>query len=126
MNEPSASPRRILVADDEQSVRFVAQRILERSGFDVTMAADGPETIAAVKDSAPFDLLLLDVNMPGMGCEETMRAALDAAPSLPIVLCSGLTGEEAELQQARSLAHGFLQKPFRFQELLDAIESAVG
>lgn len=126
MTESSAPSKRILVADDEESVRFVAQRILERSGYDVTMAADGPETIAAVKDSGPFDLLLLDVNMPGLGCEETVSAALDAAPSLPIVLCSGMTGDEAELQSARSLAKGFLQKPFRFQELLDAIEAASG
>ncbi|MEM6703626.1 MAG: response regulator [Acidobacteriota bacterium] len=126
MADAPGTGRRILVADDEESVRFVAQRILERSGFDVTLAADGPETVTAVQSSGPFDLLLLDVNMPGMSCEETVTAALDAAPELPIVLCSGLTGEEAELRTARSLTRGFLQKPFRFQELLDAIESAAG
>lgn len=118
-------PKRILVADDEESVRFVTQRILQRSEFDVEMAEDGPSTLTAVQDSGPFDLVLLDVNMPGMSCNDTVGAVRAAAPTLPIVLCSGLTGEEAELREARTQTQGFLQKPFRFQELLDAIESAL-
>ena len=118
--------RHILVADDEEPVRLVSQRMLERKDFRVTAAKDGDQVVAHVREQPDaFDLVLLDVTMPGLSCEETVIQIKEAAPELPVVLCSGLTGEETELQGTRERVQGFLRKPFRYQELLDAIEHAL-
>ena len=118
--------RHILVADDEEPVRLVSRRMLERRGFRVTATHDGREVVEYVRRRPEsYDLVLLDVTMPGQSCGETVEQLKTAAPNLPIVLCSGLTGEESELKETRDRVQGFLRKPFRYQELLEAIENAL-
>ncbi len=121
MSETPFSGRRALIADDEPSVQFVTQRMLEKNGFEVETAGDGAEAVQRLQDSGPFDLLLLDVSMPGQTCRQTLEAARSIAPEQVIVLCSGFSGAEDEVQGAQQHVQGFLQKPFRYQELLDVI-----
>jgi CheY-like chemotaxis protein len=103
----------VLVVDDEPLVRLTARRALERTGFTVLEAGDGAEAVRALQDRRePVSVVLLDMTMPGMTCEQTLEAIHAAAPQVPVILSSGYSETEA-LQRFRSYAlAGFLQKPY--------------
>ena len=61
----STSPRRILIADDEPHIRRILQTVLEMAGFEVDLRRDGTDALAAVRGSEHYDLILLDIMMPG-------------------------------------------------------------
>ena len=109
---------RVLVVDDEASVRAVTSALLQRRGFDVRVAADGFEALKEFRDQpSSYSLVLLDLTMPGVGGEVTFRQMRELRPDLPIVLMSGHNAPEVErLFADRGLA-GFLQKPFRADDL---------
>jgi CheY-like chemotaxis protein len=119
---------RILVIDDDPAVRAAMQMVLEREGFDVSAVGDGPSGIKLVA-AEDFDLLLVDLFMPGMDGLETIRQVHRHKPGLPIVIMSGLsfasgTGAQPPdfLAMAGKLgAVGNLKKPFRPRELLAVV-----
>ncbi len=116
----------ILVVDDEQPVRHVVTRVLERSGFDVQQACDGAEAVAAV-EAGPSDLqlILLDLTMPRMNGEEAMKAIQKIMPEVPIVLMSGYSESEATEKFGDLGLRGFLQKPFEMKVLLDRVRDSI-
>src|SRR4029077_4503386 len=81
-------PERILVADDDGSVRALLRALLDRAGYDVVEVADGDAALAAVATKGPIDLLVLDVNMPRRdGIEVTRRLrSQHSTELLPIIL----------------------------------------
>jgi CheY-like chemotaxis protein len=121
----------VLVVDDDATVRNVAQRMLERFGFDVVTAADGVEAVAVYqKDPEAFSLVLLDLTMPHLDGGATAGKILQLNPRARIVLMSGYTDEELSKQFAGAGFSAFLQKPFRLgvvQQLLrEVLESGEG
>jgi two-component system phosphate regulon response regulator OmpR len=106
----------ILVADDDARLRTLLQQFLSRHGFRVTTAADAREALACF-DSIAFDLLILDVMMPGeSGLDLTKR--LRAGSEVPILLLTAM-GEPADrIQGLSSGADDYLVKPFEPDELL--------
>jgi CheY-like chemotaxis protein len=84
----SAVAKRILIVDDEQVVRSVFRRMLETAGYAAEEAEDGHVAIAQFQN-APYDLVVLDLIMPGMEGFETMRALRRMAPNLPVVVVTG-------------------------------------
>lgn len=111
----------ILVVDDDEGVRGVARTLLARRGFTVVLAEDGREGLERFR-AAGDDLraVLLDLTMPVMGGAEALAAMRDERPDVPVLLMSGYT--EHEIQQTfAGRASGFLQKPFRAQELYAAV-----
>ena len=119
--------RRILVVDDEEDVRVFVRKMLEHAGFLVTVAVDGREGVRAfTADGAEFDLVLLDLTMPHMSGADAFRHLRAHRPSVQVVLTSGFAEEEATSGfQGKGLT-GFLRKPFRTQELLGMIRTALG
>jgi CheY-like chemotaxis protein len=116
--EPGGSAVRVLIVDDESSVRFLLRRVFERAGYEVVEAHHGAAALARVADANP-DLVVTDMMMPVMGGAELI-AHLRADPetaSIPIVVVS------AELAFASHVADAVLTKPFRADELLDAVRS---
>jgi CheY-like chemotaxis protein len=119
---------RILVIDDDPAVRAAMQMVLEREGLEVRAVGDGPSGIKLVA-AEDFDLLLVDLFMPGMDGLETIRQVHRHKPGLPIVIMSGLSfasGTAAQppdfLAMAGKLgAVGNLKKPFRPRELLAVV-----
>src|SRR5712691_5701042 len=71
---------RVLIVDDEESVRTFAERVLRLAGYETAVAADGPEALRIAKDQGPFDLLLTDVVMPQMSGDELARRMRLAEP----------------------------------------------
>ncbi|OQX16353.1 MAG: hypothetical protein BWK73_03920 [Thiothrix lacustris] len=115
---PDHSPKRILLVDDDEINRFVACRLLETKGFAVTLAADGQAALDVVyQQAAPFDLVLMDVSMPGMNGYETTRQLRTRGYQLPII---ALTAHAVSGERERCEAAGmndFFTKPFELHEL---------
>jgi signal transduction histidine kinase len=122
--EPSAPATqlaglRVLIADDEPSVRATVRRLLERRGATVVVAADGLEAIARLRDER-FDLALLDVVMPGHSGYDVLAVARATRPALPVILMSGYTGR-ARGEGSEEEPDGFIEKPFTAKQLDAAI-----
>lgn len=117
---------RVLIVDDQQMVRDAAQRLLKSLSFETVAVASGAEAVTCVEGGAIFDVVLLDVSMPGMNGVETLFALREMNPSLAAVIVSGwedsVVLKELEGQQ-RCV---FLPKPFARAALADAISRALG
>jgi CheY-like chemotaxis protein len=122
---------RILVVDDDVAVQSTVRLLLERAGHSVITAGDGRKGLALC-ETGGFDLLFLDIFMPGMDGFETMRMVRQQHPRLPIIVISGRpisTESDAApdfLTMARKLgAISSLQKPFRPVDLLVAVTNGL-
>ena len=124
---PIGRRERILVADDDTSVRALLRTLLVREGYDVTEAANGQAALATIDERGPFDLLVLDVQMPaGDGLEVTRRARANPATALtPVILVTGLGALEDKVAGLDAGATDFLTKPFEAPELLARIRAAL-
>jgi two-component system, OmpR family, KDP operon response regulator KdpE len=118
----SGSPT-ILVVDDEPQIRRVMCSTLSASGYVITEARDGEDAIESVRKNKP-DLILLDVNMPGMGgiaaCRE-IRRATDA----PIIMLTVRNAERDKVAALDAGADDYVVKPFGIQELLARVRAAL-
>ena len=115
---------KVLVVDDDPAVQSMIKLVLEKAGHDVVVAGDGRKGLRALESEA-FDLLLLDIFMPGMDGLETMRMVRQARPMLPIIVISGrpvtedLRQEPDFLAMATKLGATYsLPKPFKPPALL--------
>ncbi|MBV6520419.1 MAG: Sensor histidine kinase RcsC [Gemmatimonadaceae bacterium] len=116
----------VLVVDDDPTVRAVARNMLERRGYSVVMAADGAEGLRIFGEMHDrLALAFVDLTMPNMGGEETIRAFERIAPSFPTVLMSGFSEQELAHRMTDSRHCGFIQKPFRIEELDRALRRAL-
>jgi CheY-like chemotaxis protein len=110
-----------MVAEDNDSVRSYLKLMLERSGFRVTVARSGDEATAAITAmSAPPDLLLTDMVMPGRTGPQVAADARVRFPDLPALFMSGYAGEAGK--RADFAADDVVLKPFTDHELLERIE----
>jgi CheY-like chemotaxis protein len=116
----------ILVVDDEEQVRRVATRVLNGRGYAVRCAADGREAIDLLGTMERPALVLLDVTMPGLGGEAVLRELRAIDPSIPVILSSGFTEEQAMERLSGAEVEAFLHKPYRPSALLRLIESLLG
>jgi two-component system cell cycle sensor histidine kinase/response regulator CckA len=113
--------RRVLVVDDEESVRRFADHVLRESGYDVVTALDGPEALRLVEQQRPFDLFLLDVVMPEMRGDELGRRLREQDPDAKILY---FTGYPDRLFQERRILwenEAFIEKPASLNGLLEAV-----
>ncbi len=125
---PTASAAtRVLVVDDDATVRRLVALVLERDGCEVTTAADGSEAIALTRRQ-PFDVLLLDVQMPGVDgwevletlCGKPRASETAACPTTAVVM----SGHAAPAEALRRGASAMLRKPFSPAELLATVHHA--
>jgi CheY-like chemotaxis protein len=110
--------RRVLVVDDEDGVRSVATRILERSGYEVLNACCGDEALALLADEPQVDLLLTDVIMPRMSGKELATRLGTSHPGVRVLYMSGYTDRLVGIEELDQL----IEKPFRRDTLLAAVE----
>lgn len=123
LSPTSAHQATILVAEDEQMVRDLVQRILSRAGYEVLTAADGLAALElAERRPATIDLLITDVVMPNLGGRDLARRILVTHPHVPVLFLSGYAHDNDDLLAASPAATEFLQKPFANARLLEAVE----
>src|SRR5690349_295014 len=123
---------RILVIDDDETVREATASFLESEEFEVVAVPDGSSGIEAIKKGS-FDLVVVDVFMPGMDGLETTRAIRQLDPVLPVIAVSGfmlgnwrLEMPNFDTMAAEVGAFWTLYKPFRPAVLLQTIQEALG
>jgi two-component system, NtrC family, nitrogen regulation response regulator NtrX len=114
----------VLVVDDEKAVRDSIRMILEYEKFDVQYAEDGPSAIARV-EAGDFDLVLLDIKMPGEDGLKVLRKLRQAHPDLPVVMISGHGTIETAVEATRLGAYDFLPKPLDSDKLVIVTRNAV-
>lgn len=119
--EPAPVPAAILVVDDDETVRTVSRRILEHAGYTVLLAAHGGEALQQYQARPEIALVLLDMTMPHMDGEEAFRELRRIDPSVRVILTSGYNEQDATERFAGKGLAGFIQKPYRPQELLAAV-----
>ncbi|MGL4420392.1 MAG: ATP-binding protein, partial [Gemmataceae bacterium] len=91
---PLGQGERILLADDEQMIRQLAQTVLTRLGYTLTLACDGLEAVLAVqKAPEPFHVIVLDLTMPNLSGREALQMIRQIHPRLPVILASGYSAE---------------------------------
>jgi PAS domain S-box-containing protein len=122
----AAGGRTILVIDDDQSVRAVTLRMLERAVFSVLMAEDGRSGLDVYAAHPEVALVLLDMTMPQMDGEETFREPRKIRPDATVLLTSGYNEQDATEHFIGAGLAGFIQKPYRPQELLQKIFEVIG
>jgi len=115
---------RILLVEDEDPVRMVAERALARAGYEVTPARDGEEGLEQVAQGGKFDLVVSDVVMPGMDGPAMVREIRRLAPAMPVLFMSGYAEEQLRQQIAIDNV-AFLPKPFSVQQISDAVSSVL-
>lgn len=117
----------VLVVDDEESVRNIAVRMLQRLGYQVASAADGPGGLTYFQGHAREILCaLIDMTMPGMSGEALCQALWASNPGARLVMMSGHAEQEMiQLMGSIPLA-GFLQKPFNLERLRTLMAQVAG
>jgi PAS domain S-box-containing protein len=117
------APARVLVVDDEEDVRDVAAAALREYGYEVEVAASGEAALEALGHGDAYDLLLVDVAMPGVSGVEMVRLARKTRPRLKVVFVTGY----ADISAFEALAadEPLVKKPFRLDELERAVREAL-
>jgi signal transduction histidine kinase/DNA-binding response OmpR family regulator len=113
-------PVRVLVVDDEPSVADVCREFLSGEGYQVTVAASGEEALRLIPTLAP-DVILTDINLPGVSGLEVMRHARSADPDACIIVVTGYASTASAIDALRQGAYEYVTKPFD----LDAVQKIV-
>ena len=117
---------RILVIDDEPHTRAMLEQILKRAGYEVVLAADGREGMERYRRS-PADLVITDLYMPNQDGMDTIRELRLCFPRVAIIAMTGRPGTGTMLSIAQNATDvGILRKPFLPDELIAAVEKALG
>jgi signal transduction histidine kinase/ActR/RegA family two-component response regulator len=128
---PDAAParhpgQRVLVADDQEGIRSLTKRALERLGYTAVVAEDGQAASEIfAQDPDAFDAVLLDIMMPRMGGPEALERMRAVRPALPAVFMTGYSGDAAMGDLTSMSRATVLQKPFVIRDLAVAIENAL-
>jgi CheY-like chemotaxis protein len=129
MTSPGSFPKvsgTVLLVDDEETVRTTGALLLEESGFHVVTARDGCEAVELFREQAhAIDCVLLDLTMPRLDGEETLRELRRIRGDVPVVLTSGYSAKELEVRFADLPTAGFLQKPFQLKSLVAILKAAL-
>jgi two-component system, OmpR family, KDP operon response regulator KdpE len=112
-----SKPYDVLVVDDEAALRKVIRASLAASGFEVREASTGGEAVNLIRQGH-FDVVLLDINMPGLGGVEACRQIRAFAPSVGIIMVTVRDAEEDKVRALEAGADDYVTKPFRFRELI--------
>jgi CheY-like chemotaxis protein len=118
---------RVLLIDDDEMTRTLVKRMLDGEGHEIEEAVDGQEGLRLFGESPP-DLVLTDINMPGLDGHDVIEAIRMLHPEVPIIAISGggPTSKEELLLKASALgANQIIVKPFEFRQLVGAVERAL-
>lgn len=122
--DASLEDARLFIVDDEDENRDVLNSLLKEIGFDAQAFESGPLAIKAARE-APPDLLLLDINMPGMDGYEVCKIfkADDHLKEIPVIFISGLTDTQNIIHALRAGGVDYITKPFRIEEVLARVKA---
>ena len=114
------TPHRILVVDDEESVRELLADLLTKEGYGVTVAVDGEQAMELL-ESSTFDLIITDGNMPGLGGREVLQAAKRLDPWFPVIVSSGHPSSESWVGLINHPRTEVIPKPFAVESIKQTV-----
>ena len=120
----TARPR-VLVVDDEASIRDLLAKTLALAEYDVDVAPDGRSALERMR-LYPYDLLIADLKMPGMDGLTVIREAKRYKADLPVIIITGFSNEASAIEAVNLGVSGYLTKPFRVPQVLAAAAKALG
>ncbi|HEN20610.1 MAG TPA: hybrid sensor histidine kinase/response regulator, partial [Desulfobacteraceae bacterium] len=107
----------ILLVDDEEAILNIGKDILQSFGYSVITAENGEKGIEMFRREQP-SLVILDVNMPGIGGHQCLKELLEIDPDAKVIIASGYSTNESIRQAVRSGAAGFIGKPYQIRDML--------
>lgn len=124
---PSPTPGRprVLVVDDEASIRDLLAKTLALAEYDVDLAPDGRTALERLR-IIPYDLLITDLKMPGVDGLTVIREARRLKPDIPVIIITGFSTEASAIEAINLGVSGYLTKPFRVPRVLAAAAKALG
>ena len=108
--------KRILVVDDDESLRWVTQAQLQQSGYQVDAAANGKEALAKIQETPP-DLVITDLMMPGMSGVELLKSIRADYPEIIVILVTAFGTVENAVEAMKAGAYDYITKPVNMEEL---------
>src|SRR4051812_3912686 len=124
--QPSAGTRpRVLVVDDEASIRDLLAKTLALAEYDVDVAPDGRSALERLRMYS-YDLLIADLKMPGVDGLAVIREAKRYKADLPVIIITGFSTESSAIEAVNLGVAGYLTKPFRVPQVLAAAAKALG
>ncbi len=124
MQTRALRPGRILVIDDEVSVRDLLLRVLADAGHEVVAVETGEAALMKLAKQ-PFDLLVVDKNLPGMSGLDVLRLVRTHYPRLRAMLITAFPSPEAEATAQDLGVHGYVTKPFGIVTIVSAVDAAI-
>jgi signal transduction histidine kinase/CheY-like chemotaxis protein len=119
-----SGPARVLIVDDEPSVVEVFQEFLASQGYTLTLASSGEEAVRRLPDLRP-DVILTDLNLPGLSGLEVMRAAKSVDPEVCVVVVTGYASASTAIDALRQGAYDYVTKPFDLDDVFQIVERGV-
>ena len=116
---------RILVVDDEATIRDLLSKTLALAEYDVDLAPDGRAALDRLR-MIPYDLLITDLKMPGVDGLTVIREARRLKADLPVIIITGFSNEASAIEAVNLGVSGYLTKPFRVPRVLAAAAKALG
>jgi PAS domain S-box-containing protein len=121
---PPGGHERILLVDDEETIREIGKRMLQRVGYNVLTTPSGELAVEAyLSKGESFDLIIMDLSMPGMGGYKAMKAILEINPQAKVLVASGYAANERRKDVLNSGAVGFVAKPFQRSAFLAEVRN---
>jgi len=124
VSAPGGRPR-VLVVDDEASIRDLLSKTLALAEYDVDLAPDGRTALERLR-IIPYDLLITDLKMPGVDGLTVIREARRLKTDLPVIIITGFSNEASAIEAVNLGVSGYLTKPFRVPRVLAAASKALG
>jgi excisionase family DNA binding protein len=122
---PAGGRPRVLVVDDEASIRELLQKTLALAEYDVDLAPDGRTALERLR-IIPYDLLITDLKMPGVDGLTVIREARRLKADIPVIIITGFSTEASAIEAVNLGVSGYLTKPFRVPRVLAAAAKALG
>ena len=122
---PAAGHPRVLVVDDEASIRDLLAKTLALAEYDVDLAPDGRTALERLR-IIPYDLLITDLKMPGVDGLTVIREARRLKADLPVIIITGFSTEASAIEAVNLGVSGYLTKPFRVPRVLATAAKALG
>jgi excisionase family DNA binding protein len=122
---PTAGRPRVLVVDDEASIRDLLAKTLALAEYDVDLAPDGRTGLERLR-VLPYDLLITDLKMPGVDGLAVIREARRLKPDIPVIIITGFSTEASAIEAVNLGVSGYLTKPFRVPRVLAVAAKALG
>lgn len=114
----------ILLAEDDDSVRYFLARSLENAGHEVMAFADGEDALP-ILEAGPFDILITDIVMPGMSGIELAKLAKKVRSTLPVIFITGFSAVNVEALDTVKGVSQVISKPFHLNSLVDAVDQVL-